>query len=65
VDVKCDDCGKGTVDMSPETLARGSSVRDPGEKVCAGCNSRRVLMLRRVDALPTSLADIRAKRMVS
>lgn len=49
--------------MAPKSLAEGSTVREPGEALCEGCSSRRILMVRAVDALPNNLADIRAKRM--
>jgi DNA-directed RNA polymerase subunit RPC12/RpoP len=44
-------------------LNKGSTVREPGEALCEGCSSRRILMVRAVDALPDNLMDIRAKRM--
>lgn len=58
----CNDCGYGARMMSDASLRKGSTVREPGEALCEGCSSRRVLMMRAVDALPNNLADIRARR---
>ncbi len=49
--------------MSVEVWKRGSKVREPGEYLCNGCSSRRVLMVRAVDALPKSLDLIKAGRL--
>lgn len=65
MDVKCSDCGKGTVRMKPETIAQAGPNREAGEALCGGCVSRRTLMVRAVEKLPTDLSVIRAKRMVS
>lgn len=59
----CADCGGAARQTSEKTIKAGSKVREPGEALCAGCSSRRVLMVRAVDKLPSNLADIRAKRM--
>lgn len=61
--MKCSDCGFPARQMSPTVLAKGSTVREPGEPLCEGCSSRRVIMVRQCVALPNSLADIRAKRL--
>jgi DNA-directed RNA polymerase subunit RPC12/RpoP len=61
--MKCADCGGKPRPTSDKVLAEGSTVREPGEALCPGCSSRRVLMMRAVMALPNSLADIRAQRM--
>lgn len=65
MDVKndCNDCGNDAADISASALARGSMVREPGEPLCPGCSSTRVLMLRAVERLPSNLADIKAKRV--
>lgn len=60
----CADCGGPGREISEKLLAKGSTVREPGEMLCAGCSSSRTRLVRAVDALPMSLADIRAKRMV-
>ena len=60
----CVDCKTATCEMTDHTLAKGSSVRDPGEALCMSCQSARVIMVRQVDALPKSLDQIKAKRMV-
>lgn len=61
--MKCADCRASCRNMSTAALRRGSSVREPGEPLCEGCSSRRLLMVREVGKLPNNLADIRAKRM--
>lgn len=63
MDVKCSDCGGVPRPIKDSTLNEGSTVREPGERLCAGCSSHRMLMVRAVDKLPTSLADIKAQRM--
>jgi hypothetical protein len=50
--------------MTPTTLKRGSVVREPGEMLCSGCRSTRVRMVKELDALPTKIDQIKAKRMV-
>lgn len=60
----CSDCGYPNVNMTAATLAKGSSVRDPGEPVCQSCNSARVVMVRSLDKIPNSLDRIRDKRRV-
>lgn len=42
---------------------KGSTVREPGEALCEGCSSRRILMVRAVTRLPSTLADIKAQRL--
>jgi len=59
----CSDCGFPAREMTKAALSKGSSVREPGEALCGGCSSRRVLMVLAVNKLPGSLSDIRAKRM--
>lgn len=59
----CADCGYAPREMSEASLRRGSQVREPGEQLCPGCSSRRVLMVRAVEKLPNNLADIKAQRM--
>ncbi len=49
--------------MNEATFRKGSTVREPGEALCEGCSSRRTLMVRAVDRLPTDIDLIRAKRM--
>lgn len=49
--------------MTPATLNKGSSVREPGEALCAGCSSRRTKMVKEVMALPDTLDQIKAMRM--
>lgn len=61
----CVDCGTKVSGVSEETIAKGSSVRDPGEVVCGSCSSSRVILLRKLDRLPDKLDQIRAKRMVT
>lgn len=61
--MKCSDCGGTPRPTSEKVLAEGSKVREPGEALCPGCSSRRVLMMRAVMALPNNIADIRAQRM--
>lgn len=62
--MKCVDCGFDTGPITERTLRKGSSVRDPGEAVCPSCTSSRVILMRMVDKIPRTLAEIRAKRMV-
>lgn len=61
--LKCSDCGFTPRVISEAALRKGSMVREPGEALCEGCSSSRTLMMRKVAALPNTLADIRAKRM--
>lgn len=61
--MKCADCGGPPRPTSDKVLAEGSTVREPGEALCPGCSSRRVLMMRAVMALPGNIADIKAKRL--
>lgn len=64
VKLQCSDCPTDVTGyMTPTALAKGSSIREPGEPLCRGCTSRRIKMVREVDALPRTLADIKAKRM--
>lgn len=60
----CNDCGFPVSEgyMSERALARGSSVREPGEPLCQNCNSSRVLLVRKLAALPSTLAGIKAMR---
>lgn len=51
--------------MSEKALRKGSQVREPGEYLCPGCSSTRVLMVRQCDRLPGNLADIKAMRAPS
>lgn len=60
----CADCGFPARFMTDAALRKGSKVREPGEALCAGCSSRRVLMVREVDRIPNNLTQIRALRMV-
>lgn len=60
--MKCSDCGGPPRPMSEAALRKGSQVRESGEQLCPGCSSTRMLMLRAVDRLPVTLADILAKR---
>lgn len=62
---ECDDCGRESNRMSPEAIAAGGVTRDPGEKVCGGCSSRRVLMVRAVEALPSTLDRSQAKSVMA
>lgn len=57
----CSDCGYPALVISAASLSKGSTVREPGESLCGGCSSRRVLMVRAVAALPGNIADIVAK----
>lgn len=59
----CNDCGGPPRKMTEAALKRGSQVREPGEALCASCSSSRMLMMRAVDRIPKSLADIKAKRL--
>lgn len=61
----CADCGYPTDRMKPESVAKGSTIREPGEILCGGCSSRRTILVRKLDELPTDLSVIRARRMVS
>jgi len=61
--MKCADCGAPSRHMTPAALRKGSKVREPGEPLCAGCSSRRVLMVREVDQIPADLRLIQAARM--
>lgn len=61
----CDDCGRETDRMSPAAIAKSSVTRDPGDKLCSGCSSRRVLMVRELDRLPNDLPTIRSRRSIS
>jgi hypothetical protein len=62
--VKCADCGYAADEMTPQTLAKGSSVREPGEPLCRSCTSTRITLVRSLDKIPRRLDQIRAKRMV-
>ena len=64
MDLICVDCHKPTTRMKPKTVALGGPNREPGEVLCGGCSSRRTIMVRQLDALPSRLTDIRSKRMV-
>lgn len=63
MNITCADCGFEVTGVRPETIARGSSVRDPGEAVCHSCSATRIRLLRDVDLLPDSLQQIKARRM--
>lgn len=62
-ELRCSDCGGTPRPTSEKVLAAGSKVREPGEALCTGCSSSRVLMMRTVEALPSNIADIKAQRM--
>lgn len=59
----CADCGYPARPTCAATLNRGSSVREPGEALCAGCSARRTRMVMELDAIPNSLAQIQALRL--
>jgi hypothetical protein len=59
----CNDCGFPTTWMTDRAIRKGSSVREPGEAVCASCSSSRTKMVRELDALPNTLDQIKAMRM--
>lgn len=61
--IKCADCGFAVTGVSETTIARGSSVRDPGEAVCHSCSATRIRLLRDLDLLPDTLQQIKARRM--
>lgn len=60
--MKCNDCGFAARYMSPATLAKGSSVREPGEALCASCISKRNKMVRDLGLIPDRLDVIRSMR---
>lgn len=62
--MKCSDCQAPAREMTDKVRDEGSTVREPGEGLCPGCSSRRVLMVRELDRMPSNLQDIQAKRMV-
>jgi hypothetical protein len=59
----CTDCGSAVTHMGVVALARGSSVREPGEPVCASCSAHRTKMVRALDKIPDRLDQIKARRM--
>lgn len=64
MDLTCNDCKIKQAEMGPEALAKGSSVREPGEALCGGCTSSRLMLVRRLKKVPDRLVDIQANRMV-
>jgi hypothetical protein len=60
--MRCTDCGFDNVNMTPSTLRKGSSVREPGEPVCASCGASRNKLVRELEQIPNDLALIKAKR---
>lgn len=62
VDGKCSDCGFAAMPITLSTLNKGSTVREPGEFLCAPCNSVRMRLVRQVMAMPADLGKIRASR---
>lgn len=60
----CTDCGFPMDSMNESTRLKGSAVREPGEAVCRSDMSRRNILVREVDKLPNTLAEIRLKRAV-
>lgn len=58
----CSDCGFPTDAINENTLRKGSSVREPGEMLCQGCSSTRVMLVRQLDKIPNTLDQIRALR---
>lgn len=63
-ELTCADCGCKFTTMSLATLAKGSSVREPGEAICQSCTSSRVMLVREVAKIPADITLIQAKRMV-
>lgn len=64
--MKCSDC-PAMVDekmLGAKALAKGSSVREPGEALCSGCSSARIILVRKVAKIPDTIDQIKAKRMV-
>jgi hypothetical protein len=59
----CADCGYAARPCTATTLNRGSSVREPGEALCAGCSSRRTKMVKEVMDLPGTIDQIKALRV--
>lgn len=61
--MNCSDCGHKVTHISPEAMAKGSTVREPGEALCLSCSAHRTKMVRELVAMPDDLASIRALRM--
>lgn len=59
----CSDCDCLVTNMGPDAIAKGSSVREPGEALCASCSAMRCKMVRELNALPNNLGQIRARRI--
>lgn len=59
---QCSDC-VAMVSMAPATIAKGSSVREPGEVLCMSCTATRIKLVREIDKIPSTLLEIRAKRL--
>lgn len=62
-EMPCSDCGFPAL-MTPTTLKRGSSVREPGEMLCQSCLAHRNRLVRELDTIPDKIDQIKAKRMV-
>jgi hypothetical protein len=63
IEAPCSDCANPTK-MTPLTLRKGSSVREPGEMLCQGCMASRAKMVRELDTIPNKIDQIKALRMV-
>lgn len=62
-DPVCSDCGFPVHGMKPETIKKGSSVREPGEALCLSDSAKRSRMVREVSEIPGKLELIQALRM--
>lgn len=60
---RCSDCGFPVTWQGAEAIAKGSSVREPGEALCNSCSSSRTKLVREVDKIPSTIDQIRARRM--
>lgn len=59
---RCSDCDCIVTWQGWEAIARGSSVREPGEPLCGSCSAKRSKMVRELNDIPDSLDQIRANK---
>ena len=59
----CSDCQRESFWQQPSVIARGSSIREPGESLCRSCSATRSKLVRELDRMPSDIHTIRSMRM--
>lgn len=64
--MNCADCNTDVPEavLGAGAIAKGNSVREPGEVLCPGCTSSRVMLVRKVMKMPTQLSMINDRKRV-